>query len=103
MILPDYHIHTSYSPDSKMDLEEAVRAAMASDVTNLCFTEHMDLGHHMEMYDKAPNFAGMKETISQLREKYPEITIGKGIEVGYIPGTAEQTAEVLFGQNFDYV
>ena len=42
MILPDYHIHTSYSPDSKMDPEEAVCAAMASGVTNICFTEHMD-------------------------------------------------------------
>ena len=103
MVLPDYHIHTSYSPDSKMDPEEAVRAAMASGVTNLCFTEHMDLGHHMEMYDEAPDFAGMEETISKLREKYPEIHIGKGIEVGYIPETAEQTAEVLSGQNFDYV
>ncbi len=103
MLLPDYHIHTSYSPDSKMDPEVAVRAAIASGVTELCFTEHMDLGHHMEMYDKAPDFAGMDETISRLREKYSEITIGKGIEVGYIPETAEQTAEVLSGQNFDYV
>lgn len=103
MVLPDYHIHTSYSPDSKMDPEEAVRSAIASGVTELCFTEHMDLGHHMEMYDRAPDFAGMEETISRLREKYPEINIGKGIEVGYIPETAEQTAEVLSGQNFDYV
>ena len=103
MILPDYHIHTSYSPDSKMDPEEAVCAAMASGVTKLCFTEHMDLGHHMEMYDKAPDFAGMVETISLLREKYPEITIGNGIEVGYIPETAERTAKVLTNQNFDYV
>jgi len=103
MVLPDYHIHTSYSPDSKMDPEEAVRAAMASGVTELCFTEHMDLGHHMEMYDRAPNFAGMEEKISRLREKYPEIRIGKGIEVGYIPETAGQTAEVLSGQSFDYV
>lgn len=103
MVLTDYHVHTSYSPDSKMDPEEAIRAALASGVTDICFTEHMDLGHHMEMYDKAPDFAGMEETISRLREKYPEIKIGKGIEAGYIPETAEQTAEVLKGQNFDYV
>lgn len=103
MILPDYHIHTSFSPDSRMDPEAAVRAAIAKGVTHLCFTEHMDLGHHMEMYDCAPDFAGMDEMISRLREKYPEITIGKGIEVGYIPETAEQTAKVLTEQNFDYV
>lgn len=87
MVLPDYHIHTSYSPDSKMDPEEAVRAAIASGITNLCFTEYMDLGHHMEMYDRVPDFAEMEETISRLREKYSEINIGKGIEVGYIPAS----------------
>ena len=103
MVLPDYHIHTSYSPDSKMDRSEAVCAAIGSGVTELCFTEHMDLGHHMKMYDRVPNFAGMEETISRLREKYPEINIGKGIEVGYIPDTAEQTADVLENQKFDYV
>ncbi len=89
MILPDYHIHTSYSPDSKLDPEEAVCAALAMGVTDLCFTEHMDLGHHMRMYDRVPDFDGMDVTISGLREKYPEINIGKGIEAGYIPETAK--------------
>lgn len=103
MILPDYHIHTSFSPDSKMEPEEAVRAAIAAGVTHLCFTEHMDLGHHMEMYDCAPDFIGMEEKISRLREKYPEISIGKGIEAGYILETAEQTAKFLKEQSFDYV
>jgi len=103
MILPDYHVHTTYSPDSKMNPEEAVRAAIASGVTELCFTEHMDLGHHMKMYDQIPDFAGMDKTISELREKYPELRIGKGIEVGYIPDTVNQTVEVLAEQNFDYV
>ena len=64
MILPDYHIHTSYSPDSKMDPEEAVRAAIASGVTNLCFTEHMDLGHHMESFNRVPNFERIDKSIS---------------------------------------
>ena len=35
MTLPDYHVHTSYSPDSKMDPEEAVCAAIASGVTEI--------------------------------------------------------------------
>lgn len=103
MVLPDYHVHTIYSRDSKMEPEEAIRAAMASEVTELCFTEHMDLGHHMEIYDQIPDFEKIEESISRLREKYPEINIRKGIEVGYIPETAKQTAEVLVKQNFDFV
>lgn len=102
-MIPDYHVHTSYSPDSKMEPEDAVRAAIAAGVTEICFTEHMDLGHHMELYDRAPDFVGMEETISRLRKKYPDMKIRKGIEVGYIPDTANQTAEVLSGQKFDFV
>lgn len=102
-MIPDYHVHTSYSPDSKMEPEEAIRAAIEAGVSEICFTEHMDLGHHMELYDRAPDFVGMEETISRLQKKYPEIGIRKGIEVGYISDTAKQTAEVLDGQKFDFV
>ena len=103
MILPDYHVHTSFSPDSQMKPEEAIRAAISAGVTDICFTEHMDLGHHMEMYNCAPDFKGQEETIACLREKYPEIHIGKGIEAGYIAETVKQTAKVLAKQNFDFV
>lgn len=103
MILPDYHVHTSYSPDSKMEPDEAIRAAIASGVTEICFTEHMDLGHHVECYNQIPSFESMDKTISQLESKYPEINIRKGIEAGYISDTAKQTAEVLAEQKFDFV
>ena len=29
MLLPDYHVHTLYSPDSKMEAEEAICAGIA--------------------------------------------------------------------------
>ncbi|MBP3611066.1 MAG: histidinol-phosphatase HisJ family protein [Lachnospiraceae bacterium] len=103
MILPDYHVHTIYSPDSKMEPGEAVLSAISSGVSEICFTEHMDLGHHMESFNRVPDFKRIEKSISQLREKYPEISIEKGIEVGYIRDTAEQTAEILSGQKFDFV
>jgi histidinol-phosphatase (PHP family) len=103
MIIPDYHIHSSFSPDSKMEPEEAICAAIKAGITDLCFTEHMDLGHHMKMYDQVPDYIQMEKTLSGLQKKYPEIRIGKGIEVGYIPETVEQTVKVLEEQGFDYV
>lgn len=86
-----------------MEPDEAIRAAIASGVTEICFTEHMDLGHHVECYNQIPNFESMDKTISQLESKYPEINIRKGIEAGYISDTAKQTAEVLAEQKFDFV
>ncbi len=57
----------------------------------------------MEIYDQIPDFERIEETLSQLRKSYPGINIRKGIEAGYIPDTAKQTAEVLSEQNFDFV
>ena len=103
MILPDFHVHTLYSPDSEMKPEEAIRAAIASGVTDICFTEHMDIGYHIETFSKYPDYVELEKEIAFLRNKYPEIRIGKGIEVGYIPDTVKQTVEILKDKNFDYV
>ena len=99
----DYHVHSTFSPDSKMLREDAVKAAIAMGITDLCFTEHMDLGHNMEKFSHVPDLEGMRQTVDTLREQYPEIQIGFGIEAGYIAETAAQTAEILSTQNFDYV
>lgn len=103
MRIMDYHIHTHFSPDSKMLPEEAVEAAVARGITDMCFTEHMDLGHHMDSFNHIPDFEGMKREINRLRELHPEIKIGFGLEVGYIPDTVEQTIEAMKKQSFDYV
>ena len=103
MRLPEYHIHTHFSPDSSMRSDEAVEAAIARDITDICFTEHMDLGHHMTSFNCIPDFQGMRDKIGRLRKKYPQIRIGNGLEVGYIADTVEQTIKAIKEQAFDYV
>lgn len=103
MRLPDFHIHSNYSPDSMMNPSEAVESAIKSGITDMCFTEHMDLGHHMKSFDRIPNFGEMHSTICNLRETYPAINIRYGLEVGYLSQTAVQTADILSQQKFDYV
>lgn len=63
----------------------------------------MDLGHHMETFNRIPDFARIEKTISHIRKKYSEFNIGKGLEVGYISDTAQQTAKILSEHNFDFV
>lgn len=43
----------------------------------------MDLGHHMESFNRVPDFERIEKSIFQLRKRYPEINIGKGIEVNF--------------------
>ncbi|MBQ8813804.1 MAG: histidinol-phosphatase HisJ family protein [Lachnospiraceae bacterium] len=103
MKTPDFHIHSCFSPDSTMRPAEAVEAAIKSGITDMCFTEHMDLGHHIDSFNRIPHFDEMYASICDLRCQYPNINIHCGIEAGYISQTAKQTAQVLSQQNFDYV
>lgn len=103
MRIPDYHIHSNYSPDASMCLQEAIEAARKAGITDMCFTEHMDLGHHMDMYDRVPDIKEMHDSIQELKIFYPDIKIGCGLEAGYIKETAYETAKVILQENFDYV
>lgn len=103
MRTPDLHIHSHFSPDSLMNPVEAVNVAIEAGITDLCFTEHMDLGHHIESFNRIPDFAEMYASVSNLRKNYSEIRIYNGLEMGYISQTANRTAEIVAQQNFDYV
>lgn len=103
MRIPDFHMHTYFSPDGHMTAQEAIEAGIRAGVTDLCFTEHMDLGHHMEQFNRVPEFDRMKSTVEEMRKQFPEMNIYHGVEAGYIRDTAEMTARVLATQDLDYV
>lgn len=103
MRLIDYHVHSFFSPDSSMELQDAIENAILKGVRDICFTEHMDLGHHIETFNTIPDFKGINDSISNLKNKYDAINILKGLEVGYIPETVPATIDVLNKEDFDYI
>jgi len=102
-LVPDFHVHSNFSPDSSMLREEAVRTALQIGITSLCFTEHMDLGHHMEDFNRIPDFEDMHHSLKELQEQFPELSLYCGLEAGYLSSTAKETAAVLASQTLDYV
>ncbi len=40
----DYHLHCEYSDDSNEPMENQIRQAIASDLDEMCFTDHVDYG-----------------------------------------------------------
>ena len=90
---PDFHVHSYFSPDGHMEVAIATEVAIEAGITDLCFTEHMDLGHNMELFNRVPDFYRMKEAIEQVKSRHSDINIYHGVEVGYIKETAEQTAK----------
>lgn len=103
MSLQDYHIHTNFSPDCKMEPEIAVEAAIKAEMSEICFTDHMDLGHATEEFNHVPDFEEMKRKVQELQAKYPQIQIGHGLELGYMRETVEESVEAMSGHSFDYV
>ena len=103
MRIPDFHVHTTFSPDSAMAPQEALEAALESGVTDLCFTDHMDLGQPTEIFNHIPPFARMRESVHALRQDYPQINLRFGLEVGYMESHAVQTVQALEQEAFDFV
>ncbi len=40
----DYHVHSEFSNDSVYPLEEVIRDAIAMQMDEICFTDHVDYG-----------------------------------------------------------
>lgn len=40
----DYHVHTEFSHDSVYPMEQVVRDAIAREMDEICFTDHVDYG-----------------------------------------------------------
>lgn len=103
MLLPDYHMHTLFSPDSTALHMDMARAAAARGITHLCFTDHMDIGHPDAEFDVIPDFDGMRRAVENTRDQMPQLDIRCGLEAGYLPQSAAQTAQVIAQQDLDYV
>lgn len=43
-MLADYHVHSAYSDDSDYDMEEVVKDAIRLNLSEICFTDHVDYG-----------------------------------------------------------
>ena len=43
-MLADYHMHTEFSDDSTCPMEKAIQTAIAKNLDEICFTEHIDYG-----------------------------------------------------------
>ena len=117
----DYHLHSDYSGDSETPMESMIRAAIGRGLTELCFTEHLDLdypgspgyedplGTGLVLQDLGPDyflldidayragFLAMKERFSDL------IDLKFGLEIGLQVQVAKENAAFVASHPFDFV
>ena len=83
-MLSDFHVHTSFSADSKTPAREQIEAAIHLGMKEICITDHHDHGTsgmcHLDYTLDVPAYF---QALSELREEYRgKIHVRSGIELG---------------------
>ena len=79
MFKADYHVHTAFSCDSEVPMEEMIKTGINKGLTEIAFTDHVDFDPRYPFTDYNKYIPFIKE----LQEKYKDkINIVFGVEVG---------------------
>lgn len=102
----DFHLHSDFSHDSEEKAENYLIAARALGVKHIGFSEHYDYDRHIDKTEReAPalfDFGAYSASAASLRKKYPEITISKGVELGWSKAAERHYKEIIDGKDLDY-
>ena len=108
MITADYHLHSSFSGDSKAPMENMIQAAIKKGMTHICFTEHMDMDYPVS--DATPegmftlNTDSYLYDLARFKEKYAkDIKILFGVELGIQPHLQRELALYARAYEFDFI
>lgn len=93
----DCHIHSTFSTDSKMQIEAAIKKAKEKEI-GLIVTDHMDINYPLE-----GNFIFDCEKYFNEYEKYRSKEFLIGIELGLRDDCINENRELIKKYTFDYV
>ena len=103
MIPLDYHVHSTFSPDSPVTLEAHCLRAIEIGLPEIGFSEHWDVSPYEDVtrfFKPLPWW----EELERLRSLFKgRLTIRAGIEVAEPHLYPQETAEILATLPFDYV
>lgn len=93
----DTHIHTKFSTDSDMKIEEAISNAQNKGIS-MIITEHMDL-----KFPKEGSFCFDEKKYFKEYSKYKNDKLLLGIEIGMKQDCEAESRKLIFDNCFDYV
>ncbi len=97
----DYHVHTLFSHDGQMRAEEALAAAAAVGVEEICFTEHMDYDESQVAPVDVPAYL---KAMGPLREKSDLPRVKLGVEIALQNEQCDLfTRTALYEQPVDFI
>lgn len=100
----DYHIHTHFSKDSKLNPDDLIIKAIESDYAEIAFTDHLELMFPQWSFHQEYTFADYLGYFTNLQEKYAsQIKILRGVEIGEYQETKEQVLDYFAGLRPDII
>lgn len=99
--LADTHMHSIYSYDGQMSIEEMVMKGNELGLKFMAFTEHLELGQ-ISIKQFLNRYAVYSREIDRLQQKYPNIKLLRAIEFTN-PEKYPKELEIVNGIDLDYI
>ncbi|HHX11212.1 MAG TPA: histidinol-phosphatase HisJ family protein [Clostridiales bacterium] len=102
----DYHVHSSFSSDSKAPMEQTIEMAISKGLERICFTDHMDLYYPKVEggYDFIFDLEDYINKLDTLKLKYHDkIKIMTGIELGLQAHIKKELYSLSQSKSFDFI
>ena len=98
----NYHLHSSFSPDSRTTPETQLRAVELLGIKEICFTDHV------ERYEKVypefrPDISNMIHVIRALHSDTVTIKVGTGARMHNYGRDMDLLYNMLDGSDLDFV
>ena len=98
----DHHVHTSFSPDSKADIEEYINKAKEFGLEYILFTDHKDFGSIDPKFEFFIDYDEYFKILKDLESEH-NFPIKVGIEIGYEKNLKNEIEEFLAKYDFDFI
>ena len=100
----DYHVHTNYSGDCQMPMEDAIQKGITLGLKELCFTDHIDFDYPDSKFDFSVDYNKYIPHFMEAKEKYKDkITLRLGIEIGLQSHVYEKCSDIIAAFPFDWI
>ncbi|WP_049765292.1 histidinol-phosphatase HisJ family protein [Alkaliphilus metalliredigens] len=100
----DYHMHSHFSPDASMAMEDAIKTSISKGLTEICFTDHLDYDYDGQGNDISFDWPSYLEHINKLQQKYSgQIVIKKGVEFGLQPHILDKYEKDVSNLDLDFI
>ena len=100
----DYHVHTSFSADSRMPMEKACQEAVDKGIQEIAFTEHVDYFYPDSTFVWEFDYDQYRAAVEKLQQTFQnKLTILKAVEIGMHPQSHNKNRQFVQENEFDFI